>query len=164
MKRTILLLTAVLCVFALSCSSVNNKVFIKDKDALQKEIRIAVLPFNDVNGAQGQGTGEAIADALTNEIVKISNWTVVERSQLQKVMGEKELNMTGMTSADFAALGKLTKTDYIIIGSVSEFEYNREFYNVFVPKTKLTFKARIIDTENGSIVGTISYNKETGKY
>ena len=164
MKKVLLLSVAAAAAFSISCTSVKNDVFIKDKAAMKRPVRIAVMPFTDPQNTSIKGSGLAVSDALTGELVKIAPWTVVERSQLEKVMGEKELNMTGLTDADAINIGKLAKTDYIIVGSVTEFEYDRSIKNAFIPKTKLNFKARIIDTATGAIVGTVRYSKETGKY
>ena len=164
MKKVLLLSVAAAAAFSISCTSVKNDVFIKDKASMKRPVRVAVMPFTDPQNASGKGSGLAVSDALTGELVKIAPWTIVERSQLEKVMGEKELNMTGLTDADAINIGKIAKTDYIIIGSVTEFEYKRSFTNAFVPKTRFNFKARIIDTASGAIVGTVRYSKETGKY
>ena len=149
---------------ALSCTSVKKDIYIKDRDGLKQDIRIAVFPFKDAPGPGGNGSGMAFADALTDELVKIDNWQVIERSQLEKIVQEKSLNMTGLTDADYTNIAKISKVDYIIVGSVSEFSYERRAINVFVPKTKISFKGRIINAETGAVVGTISYTKETGKY
>jgi TolB-like protein len=154
-----------MCAELASCTSIRKDIFVKDKERMQKPLRIAVLPFTDATqGEFSKGSGVAVSDALTSEIVKISNWNVVERSQLEKLISEKSMNLSGLTNADYTAIGKITKTDFIIVGTVQEFEYSRLFRNVFIPRTKLAFKARIIDAENSSIVGTISYTKETGRY
>lgn len=148
-----------LFLFMLSCTSVDKSVYIKDKQALQKPIRIAVLTFMDA--PKYPGSGVSIADALTNELVQISNWDLVERSQIEKILKEKSLDMTGLTDSQLTDIGKLAKTDYIIVGSVSDYYYDRQFY--IVPKTKIAFNARIINTQTGSIVGTLRYNRETNK-
>ncbi len=145
--------------FMLSCTSVDKSVYIKDKQALQKPIRIAVLTF--VDAPKYPGSGISIADALTNELVQISNWDLVERSQIEKILKEKSFDMTGLTDSQITDIGKLAKTDYIIVGSVSDYYYDRQFY--IVPKTKIAFNARIINTQTGSIVGTLRYNRETNK-
>ncbi len=147
-----------------SCTSIQKDVIIAKREKLEKEIKIAVFPFGDPTMEDGKGSGAAVADALTNEIIKISHWTVVERTQLNKILGEKSLNMSGLTDAEMTEAGKLAKTDYIIVGNVTEFHYSRKFNNAFTPKTKLVFKARIINTQDGSIVGSLRYNVETGKY
>lgn len=149
---------------AMSCTSVKKDIYIKDRNGLKKDIRIAVFPFKDAPGKDGEGSGVAFADALTGELIKIDNWQVVERAQLERIVQEKSLNMTGLTDADYTKIAQLSKVDYIIVGSVSQFEYERSALNVFVPKTKISFKGRIINAETGTVVGTISYTKETGKY
>ena len=148
-----------LFLFIISCTSVDKSVYIKDKQSLQKPIRIAVLTF--VDAPKYPGSGVSIADALTNELVQISNWDLVERSQIEKILKEKSLDMTGLTDSQLTDIGKLAKTDYIIVGSVSDYYYDRQFY--IVPKTKIAFNARIINTQTGSIVGTLRYNRETNK-
>lgn len=147
-----------------SCSSVKRDIYIKDHNGLKKDIKVAVIPFKDAPGSDGAGSGVAFADALTNELIKIDNWQVIERSQLEKIIQEKSLNMTGMTDADYTKIAQISKVDYIIVGSVSEFRYERRIINAFVPKTRISFKGRIINAETGTVVGTISYTKETGKY
>lgn len=150
---------ASLFIFMVACTSVDKSVYIKDKQALQKPLRIAVLAF--VDAPKYPGSGVSIADALTSELVQISNWDLVERSQIEKILKEKSLDMTGLTDSQLTDIGKLAKTDYIIVGSVSDYYYDRQFY--IVPKTKIAFNARIINTQTGSIVGTLRYNRETNK-
>ncbi len=149
---------------ALSCTSVKKDVYIKDRNGLKRDIRIAVFPFKDAPGEDGAGSGVAFADALTGELIKIDNWQVIERAQLEKIVQEKSLNMTGLTDADYTKIAQISKVDYVIVGSVSQFNYERSALNAFVPKTRLSFKGRIINAETGAVVGTISYTKETGKY
>ncbi len=45
---------------------------------------ITVLPFKDAPEKPGSGT--VVADAITNYLVKIDNWAMVERSQLSNIM------------------------------------------------------------------------------
>jgi len=164
MRKFIVVLAACAAAGAVSCTSVQQDVFIKNKAVFQQEVRIAVMPFTDPPAIEAAGSGIAVTDALTNEIVRISNFTVVERTQLSRIMNEKSLDATGLTDAAVTDIGRLAKTDYIIVGSVTDFQYARGFSNAFIPKTKLVFKFRILDTKDGTIVGTGRYNLETGKY
>lgn len=91
----------VLLIAVTSCTSVKKNIYIKDREGLKKNVRIAVFPFNDAPGAEGAGSGVAFADALTCELIKIDNWQVIERSQLEKIVQERSLNMTGLTDADY---------------------------------------------------------------
>jgi len=162
--KTIITAFVMIAAVVTSCTSVKKDIYIKDRKGLQENIRIAVFPFQDAPGPDGQGSGVAFADALTSELIKIDNWQVIERAQLEKIVQEKSLNMTGLTDADYTKIARISKVDYIIVGSVSQFSYERKALNVFVPRTKISFKGRIIHAETGEVVGTISYTKETGKY
>ncbi|MBN1498984.1 MAG: hypothetical protein JW982_02425 [Spirochaetes bacterium] len=156
----ILTVICLITLFLSSCTSTNKEIFIKNKEELRKPVKVTVLPLTDAVGKQGSGT--IVSDALTNELIKIPNWTLVERSQLQKVLGEKELDMSGMTTSDAAQIGQLLKTDYIITGNIATYNYKRQLG--IVPITKINFTLRIINVSTGEIVGTINYERETNKY
>ncbi len=157
MKR---LLCIIPLIAMISCTSFDKNTFIKDKDSLKKKIRIAVLPFS--NSSSNPDSGVNVSDAITSEIIKIKNWNVVERSQLPKIIQEQKIEATGMTAQDYNKIGKLTNVDYLIIGSVTEYSYDRALY--MIPQTKLAVNMRIISTTTGEIVGTGRYVYETGKH
>lgn len=161
MKKLLTPVALILSAFIFtSCTSIDKQVFIKDKASLKRDIRIAVLPFKDAPNKEGSGT--TVADTLASEMIKISNWTIVERTQMEKIMKEKKLGMSGVTDADIGQLGSVANADYLIVGSVSEFYYDRQFY--IVPKTKLSFNARIIEGKTGTVIATIRYSLETNKH
>lgn len=143
-----------------SCTSFNKNTFIKDKESLKQKVRIAVLPFS--NSSNHPDSGINVSDAITSEIIKIKNWSVVERSQLPKIVQEQKIEATGLTAQDYHKIGKLTNVDYLIIGSVTEYSHDRVLY--LVPQTKLAVNMRIISTTTGEIVGTGRYVYETGKH
>lgn len=156
--KNLFLIMPLLIVF--SCTSFDRNTFIKDRESLSKKIRIAVFPFS--NSSNHPDSGVNVSDAITSEIIKIKNWNVVERSQLPKIIQEQKIEAMGMTAQDLNKIGKLTNVDYIIIGSVSEYSYDRVLY--LVPQTKLAVNMRIISTTTGEIVGTGRYVYETGKH
>ena len=156
----IFMLTNFILFTFVSCTSVNKKVYIKQPKLMKQSIRVAVLPLKDAPKAQNSGV--MIADALTNELIKMSSWTLVERSQFDKVLSESELEMSGITSGDAVKIGNKLNTDYIIIGSVGRFESKNQLF--IIPRTKINFNLRIIHVATGSIVGTVEYNRETNKY
>jgi len=158
MKKILLFLMPliILC----SCTSFEKNTFIKDKESLSKKVRIAVLPFTNYSNSVDSGVN--VSDAITSEIIKIKNWNVVERSHLPKIIQEQKIEAAGLTAQDYNKIGKLTNVDYLIIGSVAEYSYDRRLY--IVPQTKLAVNMRIINTTNGEIVGTGRYVYETGKH
>lgn len=85
----------------------------------QPKKRIAVARFNDGNGYHGCGAG--VADMLATALVKTKKFSVIERKEIEKVMEEQKLGLSGMVTAETApAVGKLLGVDLLVIGSVSE--------------------------------------------
>ena len=149
MKKIIsLMLFVALLTAAVHCTSTKKEVFLKDKNSLNKNIKIAIMPFKDAPKAPG--SGDAVAEALNNEIIKIVRWNLIERMQLSNVLNEQTLDATGLTDTDLNKIGKLLNTDYIITGNVAEYWYGRAA--IIVPKTRLSFTARIIEVKTGNII------------
>ncbi len=145
--------------FTAGCSSLKKDVFIKNRRLACEKVSLAVLPFNDVPGQPGSGL--KVANTLTAELIRVSNWSLIERSRLDAIMKEKSLDATGLTTADFAEIGRITKTDFLIIGNVSEYHHGKKA--LIVEQTKLSYRARIVDVRSGSIAGTVTLDMETGK-
>jgi len=144
----------------ISCKSVTKDVIIKDRQALKKQVRIAVLPFQDAPGKKGSGS--IISESITNEMLRINNWNVVERSKLNSIIKQQKLDASGLIDSDYDSLGKLTRADYIVLGNVNEYSYEKKF--LIVPRTRLSFNMRIINVKTGDIAASADYNLETGKY
>jgi TolB-like protein len=80
----------------------------------------AVLPFQE-RGDGAKGQGDLAADLLFSELAASPDMVLVERQDLDRVMSEFELAMSGIVSADDAAdLGRLTGARILITGSVIE--------------------------------------------
>ncbi len=63
----------------------------------------------------------AISDIVRSEFVNIGNFTVVERSQMNAILKEQGLQMTGCTDSSCAVqFGKLLSARRIVIGEVSK--------------------------------------------
>lgn len=63
----------------------------------------------------------AISDIIRSEFVNIGNFTVVERSQMNLILKEQGLQMTGCTDSSCAVeYGKLLSAKRIVIGEVSK--------------------------------------------
>jgi TolB-like protein len=155
--RPAMLVLSVLMLYG--CSSLDRQVIVRDKDKLQQDVRIAVLPFTDAPGQPGSGV--SVSDALTNEMLRIAHWRLVERAQVQAVLKQQEFNQLGLTASDYASIGKMTRADYLVMGSVVEYTYERKF--IVVPRTRLRYTIRIIDIKTGDIAASGSLNLETGK-
>jgi curli biogenesis system outer membrane secretion channel CsgG len=84
--------------------------------------RVAVMDFEDKTGHGGWHIGSGMADMLTTALVKSGKFMVIERQQLDKIMKEQSLGMSGAVTAQSAAqVGKLLGVELMVTGSVNEF-------------------------------------------
>ena len=103
---------------------------------------VAVLPFRDLSGAKAS-VGEAIRETVTSDLKTLGGVRVVERAQLDRVLGEQHLQGAGeVDTATAARVGKLTGATLIAVGA----------YQQSASDVRLT--ARFVHVETGEIVGT----------
>lgn len=160
MNRKILLAQLFCILFFLgSCTSFEKDINFKETVKFKNKVRIAVLPFEDAENANKSGIN--VSDALTNELMKISNWDIVERTQIMKVIKEQSFESTGMTEQDYSKLGKLTNVDFFITGSLGQYQQTSDFDGN--NRIRITINIRFIDTTHGKIIGTGRYCYYTNK-
>ena len=101
----------------------------------------AILPFQE-RGAGVKGYGAKIGGILFAKLATDESLLLVDRADLDKVLKEHELNLSGMVRPDQATkVGQLTGAKVLITGSAIE-----------VDKT-LYLIAKIIGTETSRVVG-----------
>jgi len=114
---------------------------------------IAILYFENNSLAQKAEMDplcKGLTDMLITEFSKISQFQVVERSQLQKLVEEISLGQSGMVDAGTAQqVGNLLGARNLLLGS---------FMNMF--DGQLRIDVRIVEVETGL---TIKAEEETGK-
>ncbi|NOG47282.1 MAG: hypothetical protein HND50_18720 [Calditrichaeota bacterium] len=94
-------------------------LFSGDLAGLKK--RVAVVSFTD-KARYGHNIGSGMADMLVTSLVESKKFIVIERNELDKIMAEQGLGMSGAVTPQSAAkVGKLLGVELIITGSVSEF-------------------------------------------
>jgi len=113
-------------------------VTIAEKD----KFKIAVMEFKSLNpGAKNTSLGSMIAEMFTTEVVNNNSFKIVEREQLNKVLGELQIGQSGvLDTTDAQKLGKILGAGAIIAGSVMKMG------------DSLRIDSRIIEVETGIIV------------
>jgi curli biogenesis system outer membrane secretion channel CsgG len=161
-------IAAVACALALSLCVTGTA-------AAQEKIRIAVVDFDTeaVHATWHWGwhyshLARAAADNLTTKLVQSGSFRVIERQQLDKVLGEQNLGAGGRIDPSTAAkVGKILGVQLVVIGSVTEFGINEKGgripqigrwkwgrgvgAKVVTGRAKLT--ARLVDTTTAEILG-----------
>ena len=105
-----------------------------------ERLSIAVLPFESkgIGGALGQID---LLDKLVTGFVGINRFKVIERAQLEKILEEQKLGMSGVIDASTAAqIGKGIGVDGVVCGSITQ------------GGNAVTIDARLIDTETAAII------------
>lgn len=143
--------------------------------------RIAISGFDSrgLNHWWGSGDfdpGAALADLLESRLVNAHQYTVVDRSQLGKIMTEQNIASAGdVTPATAAKLGHMIGVQYILVGRIIQFAKSGTQsggLGHFVPgiggaaggsstKTELHATAKIIDVNSGQIVLTMDADQST---
>jgi len=105
-----------------------------------ERLSIAVLPF-ETKGV-GRDLGELdLLDKIITAFVNQNRFKVMERAQLEKILEEQKLGMSGVIDASTAAqIGKGIGVDAVVLGSVTRAE------------NTVGIDARLIDTETAAII------------
>src|SRR6266545_5003436 len=117
MKRlALVLLLAIVTTDAFAQAPARKRVAVLDFDYATVHSYVTDIWGSDVD------IGKGIADMLVTELVRDGTYSVIERKQLDRVLGEQNFQQSGRADASTAArLGRLLGVDAIIIGSITQF-------------------------------------------
>lgn len=138
MKKLMLMLALILGISA----GAQNEESKKQEAAVNTEVyTVAVLPFTE-SGAGVAGLGEQAANILFAKMSANPNVWMVERTDLDKILKEAELNISGAVNPNQAIqIGQLTGAKILLTGSV------------FKVKDKTFLVAKVISTETSRVLG-----------
>ena len=176
MKIRFLLLALLL---AVTCSAaVIGK---EDKPPTPKDIDvpmverpcIAVMSFDNgsIQRQDWWGTdwdvGKGLADILITTMLEKNRFRLMERTLLEKVISEQDLGTAGRLDPVTAAkVGKIIGADYLVIGSVTDFSWDKKTSGIIVPiggiggiggsrtKAHVAVDLRVVDSTTGEILGS----------
>lgn len=80
-------------------------------------MKVAVITFN-VSGNIVDPA--AITEYFQGQIVDKKVFIVVERSQLEQILSEQQMELSGMTTQDYTRIGKMVGADKLITGSIAK--------------------------------------------
>jgi curli biogenesis system outer membrane secretion channel CsgG len=140
--------------------------------------RIGVLRFtNDTSaGWWNSGVGRELQDMLASELASTRAFQVLERREIDSVLGEQDLGASGRISKSTRArIGKIKGAQYLVAGTVSAYEENTSGgggglniggFSIGGKKDKayIAVDLKVIDTETGEIVDarTIEASSSSG--
>lgn len=105
-----------------------------------ERMSVAVFPFQ--NKGASNDLGEIVLDKMITSLFNQGRFKVIERTQLDKILAEQELGISGLIDVSTAAkLGKGIGVDAIIMGSVAA-----------TRSGSISIDARAIDTETATVI------------
>ena len=132
MKRLLTMTVAVLVLYGAGAVRVSRA---------EEVYPVAILSFEERGGGLA-GKGADVRDLLFSGLVENPTLLIVERSELDKILDEAELNLSGNVSPDQATqIGQLTGAKLIITGSI------------FKVDKKKHIVAKIVSTETSKMAG-----------
>jgi curli biogenesis system outer membrane secretion channel CsgG len=115
-----------LSIFVLSLALVVTASFLNGSAARAEEKpRIGVLRFtNQTAAGWWRGSvGNELQDMLINELASSKSFRVLERKELDAVLGEQDLGASGRVAKDTRAkIGHITGAKYLVAATVSAYE------------------------------------------
>ncbi|MBI4727012.1 hypothetical protein HY768_07290 [candidate division TA06 bacterium] len=102
-------------------------------------LSIAVLPFDNRSG--NAEITNTVQDKMITSLYSLKRFKIIERSQIDKVLSEQKLGMTGaLDPAKAVKVGKIIGVDAILMGSISS------------TANGIGMDARLIDTESSGVI------------
>ncbi|HVT18559.1 MAG TPA: FlgO family outer membrane protein [Thermoanaerobaculia bacterium] len=112
---------------------------IAGKVAKEQKHRIAVLPFKELEG-QPTVLGTYLAEELVTDLFENPGLSIVERTMLDRIVGELKLDQSGLIDPETAKrVGKIAGVDAIVTGTITDLA------------SYVAVNARLIDAQSGRI-------------
>ena len=158
MRKKVLVLTLAVIFMVVFSSLVSGEK--------EEKPRIGVLRFTNhmAAGWWNGSVGQELQDMLAAELVSTGAFQILERKEIDAVLGEQDLGESGRISPKTKAkMGKIKGAKYLIAGTVSASEEDTKgvgggiaFKGISLGGSKnksyLAVDVKVIDTESGEIV------------
>lgn len=132
--------------------------------AQSKSITVAVMPLEFRGGSQWStiDVGEQITALITNQLVEMGRFQVLERAYIDKILAEQKLGTSGLVDPSRAPeIGKLLGADALVFGTVTQFEFSSSAgisfgaFSLSGTTAKVSLTGRVVDTTQGLILGSL---------
>jgi hypothetical protein len=121
--------------------------------------KIAVLDFEKSGFFVNNKIGKFTADRLSESLYINANVSVVDRSQINNIVSEKNIPpITSLSMHKLKEIGELLNARYVVLGKVENLGESDISSTSLSGKILLTF--RIVDTQNGAIAGMVSISRK----
>ena len=112
--------------------------------------KVAVLPFK----APTDLIGSSVSDIFVTEMLRARRYTLVERGQIDRVLGETEFALSGLSESAAIEAGRMLGADGVILGTVDEYgtvAHRGRAYPV------VGASIRLIDCDTGRVMWSVGH-------
>jgi hypothetical protein len=104
--------------------------------------------------------GKYAADSVSNRLLGIDGFEILERSKLRQLLREKGLTQTELVrSGDYEEIGKFLGVDYLVLGTVNS--YFTAASGPFIVHT-VSFSCRCVDIRSSNTIWSFSGHRDGG--
>lgn len=168
MNKNIILGFCLIIFLIIGCVSIPKtnievKSFLLETNKKRLVRRIAVLPFKSPLGHPT--VGENVAEMLTTEMMSTGYFKVIERSELQKILEEQRLGLSGIIDDETAQqVGRILGVEGIVIGTVGEYGQKVAFGSFSSGMVSVVaISLRLICVETGEIIWSANVSGSSPK-
>ncbi|MCL1907792.1 MAG: CsgG/HfaB family protein [Holophagaceae bacterium] len=132
--------------------------------AQEKKERIGIVSFGNSSEYRDAGVSNGLMAELASMLSKNKKFLLIERAQLNAVIGETRLGMEGITDDTAAEMGKLASLDYVITGNINEIgvsvtdssysDRNGRHVSSYRKATNIGISIKMIDVSTGAVAFT----------
>ena len=161
-KNSLIVFTLGISFMLMSCAAKVAPSINIEKDIFNAgEWQLAVIDLNyEVEGegqvfisktrGGGQDGGSIVAGLLSSEFSRLNNVTVIERGQIESVLEEQALQLSGVISSKEALkVGKLLGANAVLVGDLSNYV---TWENVLGWGSTVAFSVRMIEVGSGKVI------------
>ena len=112
--------------------------------------KVAVMPFK----APTELIGSSVSDIFVTELLRARRYTLVERGQIDRVLGETEFALSGLSESAAIEAGKMLGAEGVILGTVDEYAtvaHRGRSYPV------VGASIRLIDCDSGRVMWSLGH-------
>ncbi len=171
MKKSIVTTVAVCAFFAfLFVSCGTSRILLNVKRPAEINLKgFKKIAIGEIGGGQGSHATD-VSDGVTTRLVQSNSFDVLDRQNLQKILDEHKLTMTGIVNPDSATeLGKIIGTAALVFGRIQADDYKEKVtrndpwtdknggYHQSIFRNGqylLTVHFQVVDIQSSKILGT----------
>ena len=125
----------------------------------QERMRIAIMDFRPGVGVSA-ATVEGISEMLISSMFDTRRFSIIERTQLNRVIEEQGFQQSTISAGQIAQVGRILGVEYILVGIINFIVTGRSIEDVFteMARGEYNIDVRIVNVESGEIVSTAGTN------